>query len=413
MNEASKQAISWADIYHHRPRTVPKLAAEPPSILPLQFEQFRAQSCVALRLSAGRLLVLGPAGGVACSSRGVQAFRVDIFTPSARLGDGSAAAAGSDSGGWERCSQIPTPRLNFAAAVVSLLGPSEGGGASAGMREAVVVVGGLDGDRQTLATAEIFDVASNCWEKADATERMEPAVEQDGDSDEGGASAEDSGSEDEGGWMWRRRMVTPRWGCAAVLTRGGTRLDVLGGSDADGAVLSCTESFDLRRRRFLHPPAHAAGSTAAAEPQAAAQAPVEGCLPPMRSARSVFAAVSLGRCLVAMGGQAPHHPSLGTAELLDFAAAEQGWVALPPMTSIRCRLAGAALHTRPHAKARRDGATLESWLPVRGAGSCAVRAVTRQVAGAAAARRRRRQRGDGGGGAGGADLAAAAAAAMQ
>ena len=36
VNEASKQAISWADIYHHRPRTVPKLAAEPPSILPLQ-----------------------------------------------------------------------------------------------------------------------------------------------------------------------------------------------------------------------------------------------------------------------------------------------------------------------------------------------------------------------------------------
>ena len=47
------------------------------------------------------------------------------------------------------------------------------------------------------------------------------------------------------------------------------------------------------------------------------------------------------------GGQAPHHPSLNTAEVFDFVGGAAGaggaWVPLPPMASHRCRHASLAV----------------------------------------------------------------------
>ena len=152
--------------------------------------------------------------------------------------------------------------------------------------ERVVVLGGLDGERNAVGSADIYDPLRDRW-YTDAEKRAGAAastaasnqqgelgagagVEDDSDgdqtmsSDDSDSDSDSDSEEDEGGvGVWKRTMIEARWGACAVVTRCGQRIDVLGGcDDGFGAALDTTESYDVGRCRFLHPlPAAAAANS--------------------------------------------------------------------------------------------------------------------------------------------------------
>ena len=317
VNAPSKQAISWADFYRpvaqpqrHHSNLLPGPRSAIPTVLPLEHEQLRASSCVALRLGGTptRVLVMGPAGGSACSSMGVRAFRVDMFLPAIGLGYGTVTQSGG--GVWRKCANIPTPRLHFSAATVSMASEDRnlpiaadvvigqacgahitsacrsatgreddkfdtlmiekqysGSGNTWPSNERVVVAGGLDAERKAVGFVEIYNPLEDCWysraecdtgvrvvgmnaaaagEAVDEDMRVDEATIEGDDID--AHSSSDDEEEEPGVGIWKRTMVEPRWGACAVLTRCGRRIDILGGSDGNGMALNSTESFDVERR---------------------------------------------------------------------------------------------------------------------------------------------------------------------
>jgi hypothetical protein len=240
---------------------------------------------------------------------------VDRFTPAPGLGHAGSPA---DAGVWQRCADIPTPRLNFAAAVAQLPAPdartpATGGARAGGLR--VVVVGGLDAERVCVPTADVYDPETDCWEGSEAASgTLQPEQQRAaaaGEAPPPGQREEEEVEEACGGSVWQEAMVEARWGCCAIATRGGARVDVLGGVGARGAALATTETFDVARRRFLGGPVDDADDTDDIDEREARWSRLtwiagEGRLPPMRSPRSLFSVVTLGaRFVVAMGGQAP------------------------------------------------------------------------------------------------------------
>lgn len=313
VNAPTKQAISWADFYRPVAQATPRnYSASPaprntlPGVMPLEPQQLRASSCLALRLAGTptRVLVMGPAGGTACSSMGVRAFRVDMFLPADGLGCGTVAESGT--GIWRRCTNIPTPRLHFSAAAVCMTSDDSPGLRSTRTRsctqqaremkedafdtlmiekqysgsgntwpsnECVVVTGGLDADRKVVGTVEIYNPLRDYWySRAECDDGMnsvasaaaivdsgdehssadDAEIEGHLDDDSSGSDDNDDGDDDEeiGVGIWKRTMIEPRWGACAVVTRGGRRIDILGGTDGNGIALNSTESFDVERREY-------------------------------------------------------------------------------------------------------------------------------------------------------------------
>lgn len=235
--------------------------------------------------------------------------RGEIYRPRPGRPDATGAAdlAGAIGGSWE---QTPVA-----------LAPRRAGGVAIPVGDRVLVCGGSDGFRETLATCEEFDLNSSFngnprpWQEAGQTPSPVIALA----PLPSGAIALLAG-DDERAWIWESGAWTagpplaePVHGAVLTALADG-RVIASGGTRGDHA-LRAAQIFDPSLRAWTR-------------------------LPAMRAARSGHAAVLLddGR-VVAVGGCAP---ALASAEAFDPGA--MAWTELPPMSAARCGPLVVALH---------------------------------------------------------------------